>query len=62
MGSIVLKETGECIGQIAYFLVDNNNHFAEIKYCIGSSFQRKGLATEATKATIKYGFDKINLE
>jgi ribosomal-protein-alanine N-acetyltransferase len=59
--AIILKETDECIGQIAYFLVDNNNNFAEIEYCIGSLFQRKGLATEATKAVIKYGFDKMNL-
>lgn len=59
--AIILKEANECIGQIAYFLVDNNNHFAEIEYCIGSLFQRKGLATEATKAIIEYGFDKMNL-
>ena len=59
--AIILKETDECIGQIACFLVDNNNQFAEIEYCIGSLFQRKGLATEATKAVIKYGFDKMNL-
>lgn len=59
--AVILKETDECIGQIAYFLVDNNNHFAEIEYCIGSLFQRKGLATEATKAVIQYGFDKMNL-
>lgn len=59
--AIIFKETDECIGQIAYFLVDNNNHFAEIEYCIGSVFQRKGLATEATKAVIQYGFDKMNL-
>jgi len=56
-----LKETGECIGQIAYFLVDSNNHFAEIEYCIGSCFQRKNLATEATKVVVQYGFDKMNL-
>ena len=59
--AIILKETGECIGQIAYFLVDNKNHFAEIEYCIGSAFQCKGYATEATKAVIQYGFEKINL-
>jgi ribosomal-protein-alanine N-acetyltransferase len=59
--AIILKETGECIGQIAYFLIDNNNNFAELEYCIGSLFQRKGLATEATKAAIQYGFDKMNL-
>lgn len=59
--AITLKETDECIGQIAYFSVDHHNHFAEIEYCIGSLFQRKGFATEATKAVIQYGFDQINL-
>lgn len=59
--AVILKETDECIGQIAYFLVDNNNHFAEIEYCIGSIFQRKCLATEAAKAVIQYGFDKMDL-
>lgn len=59
--AIISKESGECIGQIAYFLVDNKNHFAEIEYCIGSAFQCKGYATEATKAVIRFGFEKINL-
>lgn len=59
--AIILKENNECIGQIAFFLVDSKNHFAEIEYCIGSEFQCKGLATEATKAVIAYGFNRINL-
>ncbi|MGN0638149.1 MAG: GNAT family N-acetyltransferase [Huintestinicola sp.] len=59
--AVILKNSGECIGQIAYFLVDSKNHFAEIEYCIGSEFQRKGYATEAAKAVIAYGFDRINL-
>lgn len=59
--AIILKDNDECIGQIAYFLVDNKNNFAEIEYCIGSDFQNKGLATEATKAVIAYGFERINL-
>ena len=59
--AIIDKNCGECIGQIAYFLVDNKNHFAEIEYCIGSEFQCRGYATEATKAIIAFGFDKINL-
>ncbi len=58
--AIVLKETNECIGQIAFFLVDNKNHFCEIEYCIGSEFQKKGLATEATKAIIQFGFNDVN--
>ena len=59
--AVIEKESGECIGQIAYFLVDSKNHFAEIEYCIGSEFQCRGYATEAAKAVIEYGFDKINL-
>ena len=59
--AVILKTTNECIGQIAYFLVDSKNHFAEIEYCVGSSFQRKGLATEATKSVIQYGFENMNL-
>ena len=59
--AIIEKDSMECIGQIAYFLVDNKNHFAEIEYCIGSDFQRQGLATEATKAVNAYGFEKMNL-
>ena len=31
--AIIEKESGECIGQIAYFLVDNHHHFAEIESC-----------------------------
>ncbi len=59
--AVIDRNTEECIGQIAYFLVDSKNHFAEIEYCIGSEFQCRGYATEATKAVIAYGFDRINL-
>lgn len=59
--AVIEKASGECIGQIAYFLVDSKNHFAEIEYCIGSEFQCRGYATEATKAVIAFGFDRINL-
>lgn len=41
--------------------MDNKNHFIEIEYCIGSAFQCRGYATEATKAIIRYGFEKMNL-
>ena len=59
--AVIEKASGECIGQIAYFLMDSKNHFAEIEYCIGSDFQCKGYATEATKSVIAYGFNEINL-
>lgn len=59
--AIIEKKSGKCIGQVAYFLVDTNNHFAEIEYCISPSFQNRGYATEATKAVIGFGFEKIGL-
>ena len=59
--AVIEKKSEECIGQVAYFLVDSGNRFAEIEYCIGTAFQGKGYATEATKAVINYGFDRIGL-
>ena len=59
--AIIESKSQKCIGQIAYFLVDTKNHFAEIEYCIGTDFQRKGYMTEAVKAIIKYGFKEIEL-
>ncbi len=59
--AIIEKVSGEVIGQIAFYLVYLRNHFAEIEYCIGAGHQRKGYATEATKAVIQYGFEMIGL-
>ncbi len=59
--AIIEKVSDECIGQIAFFLVDPQNEFAEIEYCIGTSYQGNGYATEACKEIIRYGFDTIGL-
>lgn len=59
--AISLKGEEDCIGQIAYFLIDEKNHWAEIEYCIGEAFQNKGYMTEAVKAIIEFGFDEISL-
>ena len=58
--AIIEKASGECIGQVAYFLVNVSGNFGEIEYCIGTAFQGKGYATEATKAIIDFGFEKIH--
>lgn len=59
--AVIETASGSCIGQIAFFLVDSKNHFAEIEYCIGTEFQQRGYATEAAKAVIRYGFEAIRL-
>ena len=57
--AVIEMESGECIGQIAYFLVDQSGSWGEIEYAIGTAYQGKGFATEATKAVIDYGFKNI---
>ncbi len=59
--AIILKENNSCIGQIAYFLMDSQNHFGEIEYCIGSEYQCNGYCTEALREVIKYGLENIKL-
>ncbi len=58
--AIILKENSECIGQIAFYFIDNKNEFAEIEYCIGHDFQCNGYATEATRKIMQFGFKEIN--
>ena len=58
--AIIEKASGECVGQIAYFLVDSKNHFGELEYCIGQAFRRRGCCTEAVRAAMAYGFEKIH--
>ncbi|MCI8497658.1 MAG: GNAT family N-acetyltransferase [Clostridiales bacterium] len=58
--AVLSKENNRCIGQIAFFLVDSGNRFAEIEYCIGSAFQCRGFATEAAKAVIRFGFETVH--
>ena len=55
------KKSGECIGQVAFCKTWDDIRTAEIEYCIGTGFQKRGYATEATKALISYGFEKIGL-
>ncbi|MFV0393799.1 MAG: GNAT family N-acetyltransferase [Coprobacillaceae bacterium] len=59
--AITLLGSDDCIGQIAYFLTDDKNHFGEIEYCISEEFQNRGYITEAVKTILEYGFENINL-
>lgn len=60
--AIAPKDDSEnCIGQIAYFLINEKNHWGEIEYCIGRAYQGKGLMTEAVRAILEFGFKQIGL-
>ena len=58
--SIILKETGEFIGEISLHL-EKNNADAQLGYWVGEPFWNKGIATEATEAILKFGFEKLSL-
>jgi ribosomal-protein-alanine N-acetyltransferase len=58
--SVVLKETGESIGQIAFYIVDSKNQRVDAEYCIGQAHWGNGYASEALKAVIEYAFVQVN--
>ena len=56
--SIIDNKTGENMGQIAFCRVYNEFETAEVEYCLGRNFRRKGIVPEALRAIIKYSFEK----
>lgn len=59
--AVSLRGEPDCIGQIAYFKVDDTNHWAEVEYCVGQAFQGRGYITEAMQSVLRYGFERVNL-
>lgn len=59
--AIRLQENGDIIGAIGLH-IDVRFNKAEIGYWLDENFWNKGYATEATKAIIKFGFEKLNLK
>jgi [ribosomal protein S5]-alanine N-acetyltransferase len=58
--AITLKDNDELIGEIGLHL-DKTNDSAQFGYWIGEPFWGKGIATEATAAILKFGFETLNL-
>lgn len=58
--AIIEKNSGECIGQIAFCRVYSDCKTAEIEYCIGKSFWGKGYAGEALQGVIDYTFSNTD--
>jgi ribosomal-protein-alanine N-acetyltransferase len=58
----VHKETGKFIGRCGLLPWEINGRLeVEIAYLLDKSFWGQGLATEAAKGIMKYGFEKLNL-
>ncbi len=57
---IVLERMGEMIGAIGLH-VDAEHCCAEMGFWIGIEWWKQGYATEAARAVVKYGFEKLRL-
>lgn len=64
--AVVLKETNEFIGWcgLKYFTetINKHIHIYDLGYRFNKKHWGKGYATEAAKACMNYGFDKMNLK
>ena len=59
--AIELKETGRVIGTIGYLWIDRAHNSAEIGYSLGEPYWNNGYMTEALRAMLAFGFDKLYL-
>lgn len=57
--AIELKESGEVIGSLSLFGINNHDENAEVGYCIGREYWNKGIVSEAFNALIKLAFEEI---
>jgi RimJ/RimL family protein N-acetyltransferase len=59
--AVVLRETGELIGDLVLFWHSATSRSGEIGYIIGPAHQGHGYATEAATALLALGFDGLGL-
>lgn len=59
--SIVVRESEEFIGEVSLHL-DSQKNIAQLAYWLGEPFWNRGIATEATRAVVEFGFAKLNLD
>jgi RimJ/RimL family protein N-acetyltransferase len=59
--AVELKSTGRVIGFVGIGVKDPVNRQAIIGWLLGTKYQGRGLATEAVRALITYGFDEMSL-
>ncbi|MEL6143214.1 MAG: GNAT family N-acetyltransferase, partial [Bacteroidota bacterium] len=58
--AIILKERQEFIGEISLHLT--GNQAAQLGYWVGEPFWNQGIATEAARVVLQFGFEKLELE
>lgn len=61
MWAVVHQASGKMIGRCGLCFLDNTPEI-ELGYALDQPFWNQGLATEASLASIKYGFEQVGLE
>ena len=59
---IILKETNSLIGVVGFHAVCLEDKNAEVGYWVSRQYWKKGVATEAVKLALKFGFKKLRLK
>ncbi len=58
---IVLKEENKMIGTCGFTRFDYINNSAEMGYVLNSEYHGRGIATEASKCVLKFGFEHLGI-
>ncbi len=58
---VVFKKTGRVIGVTGFKNIDRISNCADIGYWLGKNYWRRGLATEAVRLVLKFGFKELKL-
>ena len=61
MWAVIHKETGAMIGRCGLGFLENTPE-VELGYVLDKSYWKMGLATEASLATLKFGFWEVKLD
>lgn len=59
---IILKNTGELIGNIAVVNIDEEARVAELGWVLGRAWWGRGIMPEAAREVIKFLFDEVGFE
>lgn len=59
--AVVTKAEGKMIGTVGFTSIDAANNTAEIGYVLNPAFWGKGIAAEAVKELLRFGFEGLSL-
>jgi len=59
--AIALRDSGKVVGTIGFMWVQTDNRSAEVGYSLSRAYWNQGLMSEALRAVVEFGFEKLGL-